>query len=206
VLTVLGGSAFLLLLLQPAPWWGRLTLWLLALGLPAIAAAAQLGWDSGRTGLRALTLGALGLLLVTGVWEATVAYQSANSMGRRESSRDYQSTLEYYFGAMVHDPAFAPVLEAKRLARSRWSRIGTLLGGALALPLGEREIILLSDHPSPAELVSLRDAGVSWVLWDRSAAGPPPPELLQRTGTPIRYHPGEDFELDALPLAFPGRP
>ena len=52
-----------------------------------------------------------------------------------------------------------------------------------------------------AEVARLRDAGVTWVLWDRLGAGEPPAALIAAASERFRHAPEPDLDLEALHLA-----
>ena len=153
----------ILLLAQPAPWWSRLTLWMLALGLPALAAVASQarGRISGR-----LVPAAAVLVLLAGGFASVAAVGADRERGRTPAG--HVDPIEFYFPDLAAHPRLDEALAADTIGRSRWSRTGSLLGGALARPAGTRAVVRVDD---PRDTT----ADVRWILWDVAAAGAPPP-------------------------------
>jgi hypothetical protein len=197
--------ALCLLAVQPSPWWSRFTIWLHALGLPAIAVVA---WHAGSSWQRS-RWHAVTLVLVSGsvaltIWESgrTLDLEWAN--GRTTESAGirahFKSSLDYILPGMAEAPGFEPFFAADAIARGPWERYGTLLGGILALPLDEREIAVLPMHPSPADVSKLRAAGVQWVIWDAVAAGDPPEALSAAAAEHHAFNPAPDVNFHILKL------
>jgi hypothetical protein len=175
------GVCFLLLAVQPAPWWARFTLWLHVLGLPFLALGLA-RVSAGRTlSRRALALAVAGLVVALAVWESERALSLETARGRASGvegthESGYLSTLEMLFPGMAEAEGFDRLLNAAKIARSSWGRLGVLLGGALAMPLEKRQIEYLAE-PTPEEIARLRSAGVRWVIWDVLGAGEVPRAL-----------------------------
>jgi hypothetical protein len=172
------------LCIQPAPWWARFTLWLHGLGLPALAVAAQrIAWHPSKI-LQGGALLAACTLLSLGVVEAERALRSAQGMGWREAEAGaaghYLSPVDYYLPGFSSRDGFRELLEAPVVGRSRLDRLATLLGGALAIPVGFRKIEVLGEPLDPPALARLQAHGLRWILWDQQMAGPPPLELWSR--------------------------
>jgi hypothetical protein len=161
---VLGPIALgaLLLVSQPAPWWSRLTLWMLALGLPAIAAVASRPWGRKRS-IAVRTVA--GLVLLSGAFVGLRAVEADAARGRSDGG--YVDAIRYYFPELAAHPRLDEALAAEVIGRTRWSREGSLLGGALAHPAGRRTVIRIDD---PADAPD----ALRWILWDLAAAGEPP--------------------------------
>jgi len=164
-LEVLGPVALglALLLAQPAPWWSRLTLWMLALGLPALAAVASR--SRGRISGRLVPAAAV-VVLLAGAITSVGAVRADLARGRTPDG--YLDSIEFYFPELAAHPRLDEALAADAIGRSRWSRQGSLLGGALAQPVGARAVVRVDDpRDAPSDL--------RWILWDVTAAGDPPP-------------------------------
>jgi hypothetical protein len=188
---VLVATGALLLLVHPAPWWSRQTLWLHAIGLPCLALALA---KMPRPLAVALALAAAGIA----VWEGESALAGERSRGRTDAG--YVSTWDYYFPTVPTAPGFDRALAAPAIARSDWSRLGMLVGGALCLPLDARKIYHVTTTADSTEVAGLRAAGVTWVIWDRLAAGEPPPALVAATQERYRHTPDADIDLEAMRL------
>ncbi|MBN2171748.1 MAG: hypothetical protein JW819_10570 [Candidatus Krumholzibacteriota bacterium] len=209
---LLGVMVLLLFLIQPAPWWGRFTVWLHGLGLPclALAAAAAAGrarrpsstttaW-AGRALASLLLVVYLGLAGVA-VWEGETALAHAVREGRAPvPGGAYLSSRDYVFPDMRGAPGWDDCLSARRVARSDWSRLGTLLGGVLAMPLDARELSHLTRWPDANTLARLADEGVEWVVWDRLGAGETPPILVEAARERHRFAPAPDVDFTILRL------
>jgi len=204
----LGVLALLLFVVQPAPWWGRFTLWLHGLGLPclalAAAAAAGLAWRQGAPAAgRALAAALLVVYLAlagVAVWEGETALAHAEREGRLPDGMRYLSSRDYVFPDMAGAPGWDACLAAPRVARSDWSRLGTLLGGVLALPLDARTLSHVTRWPDENTLARLADEGVEWVVWDRLGAGDAPPILLEAARETYRFAPAPDVDFTLLRL------
>jgi hypothetical protein len=190
-------TATLVLALQPAPWWGRFTLWLHALGLPAVAVLMQAAWDAPRRVPAALA--ALWLVVLVGVasWETSVVLRRGAADGRGADGI-YADSIDYVFPELR--ATAPPAWHARCLARSRWGRWGTLLGGGLAQPAGARRIQVVDADVAPEALV--RD-GIRWVLWDVAGAGAPPRALLDAAVERHDYAPSQDLYFVLLELGEP---
>jgi hypothetical protein len=194
----------LLLAVQPAPWWARFTLWMHVLGLSCLVRLLQ-ELASGSGAWRAplslgLLVGAIGL--ASGESERTLALEAETGRVAREGAPGsaYVSTRDMYFAGMDDHEGFDRLLAAPAIARSLWSRAGTLLGGSLAVPLGQRTILLLPEKVSADDLDRAQKAGVEWVLWDTVGAGDTPALLRERAAEESRYHPSPDVDFRALRL------
>ncbi len=201
VLLALTLGAAALLAAQPGAWWGRMTVWLHALGLPCLAVALQAAAGH-RRGRRLAAGAATLLLLAVAAGEAGLALDHArreNLVRRPGEPPVYLSSADAIFPGLADDPGFAGLLAADRLARGPWSRAGTLLGGVLAQPLGARRIISLPAAPSPEDLDRLRRDGVDWIVWD-AAACPVPLSLSAAASAEAAFAPAPDIDFRALRL------
>ncbi len=201
---ILAGIAALWLAIQPAPWWARMTLWLHALGLPALAVVLSITSESrSRTGAYAAAFAFL-VILAAGAREARGAFVAERAHGR-VAGRDHVSSAAAIFpGLEAHCARF---LAARHIARSRWSRFGTLMGGVLSQPLDARTIEPLGAPPDSAGVASLSAAGTEWVIWDEIAAGPAPRALRRAALDSCAYRPGQDqrFVMFRIGPRAPGR-
>lgn len=186
--TLLVGVGLLLIVVHPAAWWSRQTVWLHAIGLPCLALAFA------RAPRRLAIAGALACAVVA-VWEGESALA-----GERARGGEVTTTWDYYFPSIPGAPGFDRALAAPVIARSDWSRVGALVGGALCLPLEARRIVHVPASADSAAVAGLRAAGVTWVIWDRLAAGEPPAALLDAADERHRHTPAEDLDLEALRL------
>jgi len=191
----------LLLAVQTSLWWARFTVWLDVLALPCLALALQRTAAAGSRIRRGLAL--LGAIAAVGIALGETARTVALERETGRVSGDYLSTMDYLFPGLARAEGFDRMLEAPRLARSGWSREGTLLGGALAMPLGRREIRVLPDVPSDAELRALRGSGVEWVLWDVLGAGEVPESLRGMAVEGYTWNPSPEVDFRALRLSPP---
>lgn len=181
-------------------WYARYTLWLHALGLPCLVAVlhdAVSRWRRSPAHLITITLG----LAVIGV-----AVRESNRTLRleRDVARDpsapadqlaFKTSLEAGYPGMETSAGFEQALGVRKLGRARWETTpGILLSGALAMPLGYRDIIPVPPasgdwsnpyaeavnrpDPKPTEILALYRDGVRWFLWD-SSDGESSPEALR---------------------------
>jgi hypothetical protein len=184
------GAAWLAI--QPAPWWARMTLWLHALGLPALAFVLDALARARRPTAAFAAPLVLLALLAAGASESVGAFEGLNGRRLAGTGRDaYVSSAEFIFPGL--ERACPDFLAARRIARGPWSRFGTLLGGVLAQPLDARSIEPLAGAGT-ARLRTLRDAGIEWVVWDESLA-PPPAEVREAAIDSCAYrpHPAQRF-------------
>ncbi len=218
-LAFLTGTVGLLLALSPIPWRSRLTIWLIALGLPALGAVLH------HAASRWATRRAHGLTLVLGVLVIGLGVGDTRRVLGEEWKRTpiaspvYRSALDLHFPGMRDNPGFAALLAEPRIARTRWATdYGTLLGGVLALPVGQRDILVVpasADYrdpygeasvrrdPDKEDLERLIDAGVRWLVVD----GDLPAAVVAFTGERFDYlHPGNGDLFHAVRLARPISP
>lgn len=195
----------LLLIMQPAVWWARFTVWLHALGLPCVAVVlhqAVSRWPMAKKTLIPVLMG----LLVIGVaiWESQNTMQIEWKTGRIPQADgacgEFLSSQEYMFPGMADTPGFKAFLKARKIARSPWGRMGTLLGGVLAMPLGQREIRVLPRELNVEVISSLREAGVHWVIWDVLGAGEVPEILTREVQEEHTYQPAHDVDFHIIRL------
>jgi hypothetical protein len=206
LLTVFG---LLALFAQPAAWWARFTLWLHGLGLPALAALLhdQLRPEGKRA--RAWTVGLVAVwgvaLAAVGTWESATAaraqWQAQRVRDPITAQKRFLPTVDALFAGMSQGKGGAEFLQARHIARSPWSRMGTLMGGVLALPLDQRHIEILSASPTDLDVQRLQHEGVEWVIWDVIAAGDVPAALQARASENVAFHPATDVHFALVRLA-----
>jgi hypothetical protein len=197
--------ALVLLAVQPSPWWSRFTIWLHALGLPAIAVVAwhsASSWQRSRWHAVPLVLAAAAVCLA--IWESGRTLDLEWDNGRTTEAvgvhARFKSSLDYMLPGMAESPGFDRFLAADVIARGPWERYGTLLGGILALPLDKREISVLPMNPTPGDVSALRRDGVQWVIWDAVAAGDPPGVLAEAAGEHHAFNPAPDVDFHIIRL------
>lgn len=202
------GLALVLLVVQPAAWWSRFTVWLHVLGLACLASVLTRAASDERSVVRLLAVVLSVSIATLAAWEAerTLAIEQArgrvpSSGGRRAT---YLTSQDALFPGMAERQGFPDFLQADRIARSRWSRAGTLLGGTLAQPLGQRQIHLLSSTPGEDDLARLEASGVRWVIWDVEGSGEVPLILRQRSAEESAYAPSPDVSFHILRLGSAG--
>ena len=199
------GLVAVLFLLQPAMWWSRFTVWLHVLGLACLACVLCEATASRRAALRAFAVAGAMAVVALAAWESerTLRIESERGLvdGIAAGGRSrYRSTADLFFRDLAGTPGFERFLGADRIARSRWSRSGTLLGGMLATPLGQRRIVVLPDAAGNQDLVRLDAAGVQWVVWDVAAVGAVPGILQRRAAEVLTYAPSPDTSFRFLRL------
>jgi hypothetical protein len=195
----------LLLLVQPATWWARFTVWMHALGLPSIA--VLLGDYSRphhpyRLRLVALVLSISLLSLV--IWESNrtlaLEWKDGRMTGPIGTHERFVSSVDYMFPGMSETTGFSEFFEVSKIARTPWERYGTLLGGILAMPLDKREIIVLPMQPERENIDQLRVIGVEWILWDAIMAGEISDSIKSFVEEEYVYNPSPDVEFHLLRL------
>jgi hypothetical protein len=189
-----------LLVVQPARWWARFTVWLHALGLPCIALAAYYAADRWRTSRwHAVTLILAVSMIGVAVWESNRTLDLEWEVGRTSEvagvDARFETSLEHVFPGMADTPGFEEFFAANKIARSPWGHHGTLLGGILAMPLGEREILVVSPDAVESDVEILRGKGVEWVVWDVVGAGVPPEAITRAASRQHQFHPAHDVHL-----------
>jgi hypothetical protein len=195
-----------LLVAQPATWWARFTVWLHALGLPSIALVIYAAASARRLWWRTLAVVVAAGVVATAVWEsgATLALEWADGRtGEVTSARNatFMTSGEYMFPGMAEATGFRGFFEAGKIARSPWERYGTLLGGVLAMPLDQREIVVLPMHPTETDIQALASRAVEWVIWDALAAGPPPAVIRNASTESYQYNPTDHVDFHILRLS-----
>ncbi len=200
---LLAAATLLLLAAQTSTWWSRFTIWLLALGLPALAALLSRLERPGRAWpLRAAAIlvaaGCLGLA----IWESGRTLRLEEATGRDPEAADvrYVSTDAMLFGGLWETPGADRFLAAPAVARGPWGRLGTLVDGDLCLPLGRRRIVVLPPEPSAADLARLRAEGISWVLWDVAGGGEVPATLREAAVEELVFDRGPEADFRFLRL------
>jgi hypothetical protein len=193
----LGVFALTLLVLQPGAWWSRFTLWLPGLGL--VAAALAFSILAGRRWGR-VWVAVAALVFVGAVFESAAALRWEERQGRDPNSDAYVSSFDYYFPHFTDRDFAAAFLVAPRIARSPWSRMGTLFGGALCHPLSTREIFATGSAPDSTDIERLRHDGVSWIVWDVIENGEASPALEAAAADTFRYRVGPSTDFQFLRL------
>jgi hypothetical protein len=183
-----------LLAVQPASWWSRFTVWLLALGLPCLAVVmtrAVYGWRRNPWHLVSILFVA-GIFTVA-VWETGRTLQLEWADGRTSETAGvgarFSRTVDYLFPEMADTDGFREFLAADAVARGPWDGYATLLGGVLGMPLGERTVVVLPFEPAESDIEDLHSRGIEWVLWDVINAGDVPPVLTANTTTRYVHNP-----------------
>jgi hypothetical protein len=194
------GLVVVLLLVQPAAWWSRFTVWLHVLGLAACAVALHRVSRARLVPVRSLALACAVVLAGVAAWESERTLRIEQARGRTPGvpGNPYISTQEAFFPGLATTPGFDRFLAADRIARGPWSRAGTLLGGVLAMPLGQRHIHLLPAQPGEADIERLRSDGVSWIVWDVAANGPVPGVLTRHALEHVAYTRADDVDFHAV--------
>jgi hypothetical protein len=191
-----------LLVVQPSPWWARLTVWLYILGAPCLAVVLMEIAGSRRPIARLVAV--ICLLAASGVtiWESqrTLALErdTGRPMAPGGTVATYMATSEFVFPGLQTTPGYDRFCAAGAIARNDWSRLGTLLGGVLAMPLGTREIRVLPATVAASDVEAMRRAGVDWVCWDGVVAGEVPPAVTDAALRTFRYHPDADTDFTFL--------
>jgi hypothetical protein len=159
---------------QTSSWWARFTVWLIGLGLPALVVVLQRAQGEARTRAARLLV-----VVVTMGCVALAGWETNRTLGLErlegllpatESGRTvYRTSLQYIFPDLDRTPGLDRFLAAENIGRTRWGRLGTLMGGVLSQPLGQRAIHVLPSRPGPSDLAALRAAGATWLVWDLEA-------------------------------------
>lgn len=195
----------IMLLSTAASWWGRFSVWLLGLGLPSLALLLS-SWDTRRAVQKGLSAVCLAGILGLTVWESNRTLQLEQRFGLNPKAAAgepaYLSTADMIFPGFLETPGIEGFMGESRIARSQWSRMGTLFGGVLSMPLGSRSISILPVTPSGKDLERIRSAGVRWVVWDVVGAGPVP-SVLERSAMEVLVHnPTEHVNFRFLKMGF----
>jgi hypothetical protein len=203
VFVFLTSLVLMLLVIQPAPWWARFTVWLHALGLPCIAVVlchAVSRWDRARKHLITIVLG-FGVIAVA-VWESDTTSKIEWHDGRNPQAQGYRDmflpSLDYVFPRLGDLPAGNALLESAKVARSPMEHMGSLLVGILCTPLGKRQIVVVPAQPRESDVATLREAGIEWVVWDVSDMGDVPEVLRVAAKATQAYEPSPDVRLQIL--------
>lgn len=199
------GLVAVLLLLQPAMWWSRFTVWLHVLGLACLACVLCEATASRRGALRALGIAFAVAVVTLAVWESERTLRIERGRGRVAGSStpagdEYRRTADVLFPGLAQTAGLDRFLAAEAIARSRWSRAGTLLGGMLATPLGQRRLSVLPDAPGNEDLARINAADVQWVVWDVAAVGDVPDLLQRHAAEVLAYAPSPDTSFRFLRL------
>jgi hypothetical protein len=194
-----------LFVLQPAAWWSRFTVWVHVLGLACLATVLHWAATSRRPALRAASIVCAVAVVALAAWESERTLRIERERGRVAGSGEpaggeYRSTADLLFPGLAQTAGFDRFLAAGVIARSRWSRAGTLLGGMLSTPLGHRRIVLVPDAPALEDLARLDAAGVQWLVWDVAAVGDVPEVLQRRAVEALVYAPSPDTSFRFLRL------
>jgi hypothetical protein len=179
---VLAALVALLLGAQTSSWWARFTVWLLGLGLPALVVLLQRAQAAARAGPARLlvVVAAIGCVALAG-WETnrtlTLERQEGRLPAAGEVRAEYRTSLQYIFPDLDRTPGLDRFLAADTIGRTRWGRLGTLMGGVLSQPPGRRRLLVLPPRPGPADLAALLAAGATWLVWDLEAEPEVPPHV-----------------------------
>ncbi|MBK8165213.1 MAG: hypothetical protein IPK64_04500 [bacterium] len=178
----LAGLVTMLLAAQTSAWWARFTVWLIGLGLPALVVLLQRAQAAARPGpVRLLVVGAALACVALSGWEGNRTLALEQAEGRLPATASggaaYRTSLQYIFPELDGLPGLERFLAAETIGRTRWGRLGTLMGGVLSQPPGQRRIVVLPPHPGQADLAALRAAGATWLVWDLEAEPDVPPHV-----------------------------
>lgn len=159
--------------LQPAAWWARFSLWLLALGWPAAVALAAHLQRCDRRRAQWSTLAWLAVVLVFSAWvcAVTIGYERDWRLHHAARPVDASDAVGARWPALRDRPAFAQALAAERIARTRVDRLGSILAGALAQPIGWREIVAVEIEPREELATRMRALDLVWLWWDEATSG-----------------------------------
>jgi hypothetical protein len=197
-----------LLAIQPAPWWARMTLWLHALGLPCIGFVFHEASRARSRPAAFLVPVALIALLAVGARESRDALDAEWASGRLAApSPDgalYRTSAEAVFPGL--ESQCAAFMDSPRIARGPWSRFGTLLGGVLAQPLEMRDIVTIGAQVDSLTIDRLRKNRIEWVVWDEVRSGPLPAALREITLESCAYRPNADQRFLMARIAGIARP
>jgi 4-amino-4-deoxy-L-arabinose transferase-like glycosyltransferase len=194
--TLLFCTCAIFLLLQPAAWWGRFTLWLHILGLPCLAIVIQESLSDHRSSRRILVAVMLLQLTTVGMWESMIAMRAQWKEGTVSGGTSYVETASYLFPGLLQNNGASRAFSAKRIGRSQFGRWGTLLGGALSQPLGQRQIVFIPNDLDERDLDTLIEHDVQWIIWDLEGAGPCPDILRRRSVLVEEFSDRPDLHLE----------
>lgn len=189
----LAGLALVLLGTQTASWWSRFTVWLIGLGLPSLVVTLQRAQAAGRSlAVRLLPVIVAAAAVGVGIWESGRTLWLEEQDGRSVDANSqivYPTSMQRIVVGLDELPGLDRFLAEPVVGRTPWGRVGTLLGGVLAQPLGAREIVVVPLSPTADDLVSLQAAGATWLLWDLEAAGELPAELREMVADELVFRP-----------------
>lgn len=200
----------LLLGAQTSTWWARFTVWLVGLGLPALVIVLQRAQARARAGLARLLVVtvAMGCVVLAG-WETNRTLALEQQEGRLPATGGapvaYRTSLQYIFPDLDGVPGLDRFLAADTIGRTRWGRLGTLMGGVLSQPPGQRRILVMPARPGTADLATLLAAGATWLVWDLEAEPEVPPHVRALVSEEIAMPSGTGAMFLFLRLA-PGAP
>jgi hypothetical protein len=213
LMTLLIGVMFVWL---PGRWWSRLTIWIYALGLPCFGMAFYASSRStrslaGRALSMVLMLAMIVVALVEGHFQLSHEWRGYRRarLTSGVSSLLVPPTLKIHFIALS-GTVFEEVMASDRVARNNFKGYADYLTGLLSLPLGQRDIDILPDSPTLADISRLHAKGTEWVIWDVESPTEEfpheePPEILKRHAVFRRkLHIGAGFDIHVIRLAKPG--
>jgi hypothetical protein len=165
----------------PMNWWARYTIWIYAAGLPALAVVVD---DTAQIRRRVLQVAArawLGVVFVVAAFEALFAFKhSGLSDGFLDRPRQITYTPSGIWHALTYyeKPAYfyenMSAMDRRVLTSSEAVAVGPMplhdgpLLGQLAMPVGVRDIVLVSEATGRDE-ASLRaliaQKHIRWLLW-----------------------------------------
>ena len=180
---------------QTSPWWSRFTVWLIGLGLPALVVVLQRAQAAARFRiLRLLVVAAAATAVGLAGWEADRTLTLEQDEGRLATTGAgrsvYRTSMQAIFPGLDQTPGLDRFLAAGTIGRTHWGRLGTLMGGVLSQPLGQRRILVLPPHPGPDDFAKLREAGATWLVWDLEAEPEVPPHVRTMVAEEVPYRPG----------------
>lgn len=199
---------FCFFMMMPMRWWARYTLWLFALGLPALAVFAQsfLKIDEGRRERRWIKYPARGLLVLVTIfaffefgyalkWDHTPPYFVGPAREYAESSvADFWRALRtskddgksaIYLDLESHDEVARLALTSDAvIAVAPLSVANGPVLGQLSMPPGRRHVIPMgpgvgTDQEAAAKFVEKYKP--RYVIWDQEVGGDPPVLLATAT-------------------------
>jgi len=190
----------LLLGAQTSAWWARFTVWLIGLGLPALVVVLQRAQAAVRPLILRPAVVAVAVACVgLAAWESDRTMALEQEEGRLPATTNggvlYRTSLQAIFPGLDELPGLDRFLAAETIGRTRWGRLGTLMGGGLSQPLGQRRILVLPPKPTAADLAQLIAAGATWFVWDLEAEPEVPAHVraVVAEETPFGPEPGAGF-------------